>query len=211
MRITIGVVDDERLFMKGLSALIDTFPSCTTVLEAINGQDLQTQMEVAATRPEILLMDVNMPLLDGPGAVRLIRKNYPLVRMVALSLKDDDATIIRMIKEGCCAYLCKSIHPVELEKALVEVYTKGYYNADLSNLRARDLLAFEQRRVNLSDREIYFVSLSCSDLTYKQIAAKMGLSDRTIDGYRDSVFEKLGVSSRTGMVLEAIRKRLVAI
>lgn len=209
--ITIGVIDDERLFMDGLATLIDTFPFFKVVLRAVNGQDLLRQLERMATHPDILLIDVNMPQLDGPMAAQHIRTTYPLIRMAALSMKDDDGSVIRMIKAGCCAYLLKGITPDELEKALLEINAKGFYNADLSNLNHRRLIHYQQPEVALNEKEKIFVQLSCSDLTYKQIAAKMYLSERTIDGYRESVFYKLKVQSRVGMVLEAIKRQLVTL
>lgn len=211
MRITIGVVDDQRLFMNGLSALIDTFPSFAVILEALNGEDLLKQLERSATQPDILLVDVNMPLLDGPRTARQVRERYPLIRMAALSMKDDDATVIRMLKAGCCAYLLKDISPGELEQALLEIGEKGFYNADVSNLRARRLLKYQESEPGLTEKETQFVRLACSDLTYKQVAAEMYLSERTIDGYRESVFKKLHVESRVGMVLEAIKRQIVSL
>jgi DNA-binding NarL/FixJ family response regulator len=209
MRITVGVVDDQRLFLNGLSALINTFPSFEVSLEALNGQDCLRQLENMTNPPDILLLDVNMPMLDGPRTAQLVREGYPLIRMAALSMKDDDGTVIRMIKAGCCAYLLKDITPVDLELALLEIKEKGYYNADLSNLNARRLLQYKEP--NLSEKEKLFLQLACSDLTYKQIAAEMYLSERTIDGYRESVFGKLDVESRVGMVLEAIKRQLVSL
>jgi len=118
-----------------------------------------------------------------------------------------------MIKAGCCAYLLKDIHPDELDKALHEIYNKGYYNADAANINFRRLLQHQQREdeLHLSDKEKEFLKLSCSDATYKQIAATMHVSERTVDGYRESLFRKLSVQSRTGMALEAIRRNLVSL
>lgn len=209
MQITIGIVDDESLYTKGLSALIATFATFKVVVESVNGEDLLRRLDVSPDKPDILLIDVNMPRLDGLQVAQEVREKYPLIRMVALSLKDDDATIIRMIRAGCCAYLYKGIWPAELEKALLEVHNTGNYNADLSNLRARQLRQYEENQGNLTDKELHFIQLSCSDLTYKQIAVKMNLSARTIDGYRDSVFKKMNVESRVGMVLEALKRKLV--
>jgi DNA-binding NarL/FixJ family response regulator len=211
MSINIGVADDQQLFLKGLATLIETFPSFKVVLEALNGDELLKKLQTAVPQPDILLIDVNMPLLDGPRAADKIRQLYPHIRMAALSMKDDDATIINMIKAGCCAYLLKEIHPVELEKALLEIHTKEFYNADALNLTRRRALAMAQAEPLLTPKEMQFLQLACSDLTYKQIAGEMYLSERTIDGYRESVFEKLQVQSRVGMVLEAIRRQLVEI
>jgi DNA-binding NarL/FixJ family response regulator len=143
----------------------------------------------------------------------MLSKKYPLIKLVALSMKDDDITIISMLRAGCCAYLLKDIHPDELEKALEEIDEKGYYNADQANINFRRLiLAGKKEEANrLTEKEKIFLQYACSDLTYKQIASKMNLAERTIDGYRESIFEKLNVQSRVGMAMEAIRRKLVNI
>jgi DNA-binding NarL/FixJ family response regulator len=154
-----------------------------------------------------------MPVMDGPKTAAAISEKYPQIHLVALSMKDDDTTIINMIRAGCCAYLLKDIHPNELEKALNEIYKHGYYNADVSNINYRRLLkkTQEDEKLSITERELTFLKLACSDLTYKQIADKMNLAERTIDGYRESLFAKLKVQSRVGMVLEALRRDLVSL
>jgi DNA-binding NarL/FixJ family response regulator len=213
MKITIGIADDHTLFLKSLSTLINSFPSFQVVLEALNGEDLLSRLRTADPIPEILLLDVNMPVLNGIRTSARIAKDYPSIKRIALSMKSDDTTVIGMLRTGCCAYLLKDIHPDELEKALLEVKTRGYYNADPFNLNYRRLLqkAQEEKTPELSDREMEFIAHACSDLTYKEIAALMFLSERTIDGYRDSLFQKLNVKSRVGMALEAIRRNLVTV
>ncbi len=159
--------------------------------------------------PEIILIDVNMPVMDGVAVASWLSKEFPLIKPAALSQNDSDKAIISMIKAGCCAYFLKDTHPEELNKALDEIYNKGYYNAEVSNINFRRLLQFEKDALSISEKEKIFLQYSCSDMTYKQIAAQMNLSERTIDGYRESLFQKLNVQSRVGMALEAIRKELV--
>ncbi|MES2328293.1 MAG: response regulator transcription factor [Bacteroidota bacterium] len=211
--ITIGIVDDQRLFLKSLYTLINTFSSFNVILDALNADELVRKLDQCDNVPDILLVDVNMPVMEGPDVVKLVKKKYPALTMVALSMKDDDATIINMIRAGCSAYLVKDIHPDELEKALMEVYQKGYYNADAANLNYRRLISHANgdELVKLSDRERTFLQLSCSDLTYKQIASQMNLSIKTVDGYRGELFEKLNVQSRVGMALEAVRRGLAVL
>lgn len=213
MKITIGIADDHTLFLKSLSTLINSFPSFRVVLEALNGEDLLTKLRTANPIPDILLLDVNMPVLNGIRTSARISKEHPSIKTIALSMKSDDTTVIGMLRTGCCAYLLKDIHPDELEKALLEVQTRGYYNADDFNLSYRRLVqkAQEEKIPEISTREKEFLTHACSDLTYKEIAALMFLSERTIDGYRDALFQKLNVKSRVGMALEAIRRNLVAL
>jgi DNA-binding NarL/FixJ family response regulator len=212
MKVMIGIADDQQLFLKSLVTLINTFSQFTVVLDAMNGNELLKKLEQTEKKPSILLLDVNMPGMDGLHAAQEISQRYPEIKLVALSMKDDDTTIISMFKAGCCAYLVKDIHPDELEKALGEVSAKGFYNADAVNINFRRLLLHGQNQHNeikFSDREMTFLRFACTDLTYKQIASEMNLAERTIDGYREALFEKLRVQSRVGMAMEAIRKGLV--
>ena len=213
MNIKIGITDDHQLFLKSLSLLISSLKDFTIVVEAMNGKDLIEKLESKKIEPDIILLDVNMPVMDGVQTADYLRNHHPAIKTVALSMKDDDATIISMIRAGCCAYLLKDIHPDELDKALHEIHTKGYYNADAANINYRRLLQHQdkQNELHLSDKEKQFLQLACSDATYKQIASTMNVSERTVDGYRENLFRKLDVQSRTGMALEAIRRNLVTL
>jgi len=212
MEITIGLADDQQLFMQSLSLLVDSFPSFRVSVNALNGQLLLQQLAIMSSPPEIILLDVNMPVMDGIATARAIGQSYPLIKTVALSMKDDDTTIISMLKAGCCSYLLKDIHPTELEKALQEISTKGYYNADVYNVNHRRLMVTQKEAdPHITEKERIFLRLACSDRTYKQVAAEMHLSERTIDGYRESLFAKFNVQSRVGMAMEAIRRNLVTI
>lgn len=213
MTINIGIVDDHQLFLKSLSLLISGFKDFTIVVEALNGKDLLEKMQLKKVEPDILLVDVNMPVMNGIATAEYFTEHHPLVKMVALSMKDDDATIIAMLKAGACAYLLKDIHPDALEKALLEIYASGFYNADAANINYRRLLQHNLKEppLKLTDKEKQFLQLACSDQTYKQIAMEMHLSERTIDGYREALFQKLKVQSRVGMALEAIRRNIVSL
>jgi len=210
MKITIGIADDHTLFLKSLSALISSIPAFQVILEAGNGQELLSKLRPGNPVPDILLLDVNMPVLNGIRTSARLARDHASIKTIALSMKADDTTIIGMLKTGCCAYLLKDIHPDELEKALHEVYNRGYYNADPFNLgyRRRAQQANDEMP-DITAREKEFLTHACSDLTYKEIAALMFLSERTVDGYRDSLFQKFNVKSRVGMALEAIRRNLV--
>jgi DNA-binding NarL/FixJ family response regulator len=211
MNINIGIADDHQLFLKSLSLLISGFSGFQIVAEAMNGKEMLDKLGNLPAPPDIVLLDVNMPVMDGAKATEAVLKLYPTVKVVALSMKDNDATIIEMLKAGCCAYLLKDIHPTELEKALREIFTTGVYYNDASNVNYRRLLLQSEQKQTLTDREREFLSLACSDLTYKAIAVKMNVTERTVDGYREILFNKLNVQSRTGMVLEGLRRQLVTL
>ena len=211
MKLTVGIADDHQLFVKSLSLLINNFTNCNVIVEATNGKVLLEKLEQPKMHPELMLLDVCMPGMDGIQVAKIINEKYPAIKICALSSKDDDATIINMIKAGCCAYLLKDTHPEELEKALEEINVKGFYNGDAGNINYRRLIksATEVNEPLITDKEKIFLQLAGSDLTYKVIACRMNLSERTIDGYRESLFDKFKVQSRVGMVLEGIRRKII--
>ena len=210
MKITIGIADDQQLFLRSLSILINSQAGFEVVIEALNGEELLKSIQTLTTPPDIILIDVRMPVMDGPTVVSKITLAYPQIKTVALSMKEDDHSILTMLRAGCSAYLLKDVHPKELEKALLEVYETGYYNSDSFSTHYRRLLRAQGGgELKLTDREKAFLKLACSDFTYKEIASKMFLSEKTIDGYRESLFQKLNVKSRVGMALEAIKLELV--
>lgn len=207
MKTTIGLVDDHQLFLKSLCLMLESFGTYDVIIEALNGKDLQQKMEQHNKVPELMLIDVNMPVMDGIETTKWLSTAHPAMKLVALSMNDKDQAIIDMFKAGCCAYLLKDTHPSELEKALKEVALKGYYNADAGNINFRRLLHVStEKELVLTPREMQFLTFACSELTYKQIAAEMGLAERTIDGYRETLFQKFHVQSRVGLCLEALRK-----
>jgi DNA-binding NarL/FixJ family response regulator len=211
MKITIGIADDQQLFLRSLSNLINSFADFEVIIEALNGEELLKSIALLEALPDIILMDVKMPVMDGPTAVTELTATHPHIKTIALSMKEDDHSILSMLRAGCSAYLLKDVHPKELENALKEVYNTGYYNSDSFSTHYRRLLRNQGNDgLKLTDREKAFLKLACSDFTYKEIASKMFLSEKTIDGYRESLFQKLNVKSRVGMALEAIKLDLVA-
>jgi DNA-binding NarL/FixJ family response regulator len=209
MKTSVGIVDDHQLFLKSLGLMLKSFKVYDVVIEALNGKELQDKILTGGTIPSIMLLDVNMPVMNGIETAKWMHANYPKVKLVALSMNDNDTIIIEMIKAGCCAYMLKETHPDELEKALQEIQVKGFYNGDASNITFRRMLLSESEVVQMTENEKQFLQYACSDMTYREIAALMFLSERTIDGYRAALFKKLKVESRVGLAMEAIRKGLV--
>jgi DNA-binding NarL/FixJ family response regulator len=193
--------------------MLESFGDYQVAVEASNGKELQEKIAAMTEVPELFLIDVNMPVMNGVETVSWLSTACPASKIIALSMNDNDRTIIDMFRAGCSAYLLKDTHPSELEKALKEVLGKGYYNADAANINFRRLLQAQQdaSSLHITEKEKQFLQLACSDLTYKQIAAEMKVSERTVDGYRESLFAKLKVQSRVGLALEAIRRELVKI
>ncbi len=211
MKIKVGLVDDHQLFLKSLSLMLHTLPDFEVVVEALDGRDLQQKLAAKKDLPDLVLIDVNMPVMNGMETAAWLRKNHPAMRLVALTMNDKEEVVLGMFKAGCCTYLLKDVSPAVLEKALHEVYAKGYYNAGTVVFNPARLVMKTEDKVSVSPKEMLFLKLACSDLTYKQIAAEMGVTERTVDGYRESLFLKFGVQSRVGLCLEAIRKEFVGL
>jgi DNA-binding NarL/FixJ family response regulator len=214
--VNLAMVDDHKLFRKGLISLIELVSTKYHILfEADNGVDLQQKID-AKNLPYIILMDVSMPKMDGFASVEWLKEKYPSVKVLVVSMVEKEETIVKMLKLGVKGYLCKDVEPKELGEALEAVNNKGYYYTDfitgklvhsLQNGNAEKQKELEINPINNQEKQ--FLELACSELTYAEIADKMCLSPKTIDGYRNSLFEKLKVKSRVGLVLFAIKNRMV--
>ncbi len=215
--IRLALVDDHKLFRKGLISLLEVSNSDFSILfEADNGLDMQQKINTNDL-PDIVLMDVNMPGMDGFESVQWLSKNFPEVRVLVISMIEREESIVRMLRMGVRGYLCKDVEPKELGEALDAIMHKGYYYTDFITGKLVHNLRDTRDPVNgkhafnlstLSEREKNFITLSCTELTYNEIAAKMFLSPKTIDTYRHALFEKLKVKSRIGLVIFAIRNQL---
>ena len=155
---------------------------------------------------DIILMDINMPIMNGIETTKWLKENFPNVHVLALSVEDDEKTILEMIKSGAGGYLLKDVDKNILENALLTILETRIYYTKLVNEAI--LHSLNKEKEQLKDTEITFLKLICTELTYKEIADKMHLSPKTIDGYRDQLFVKLNVKNRIGLVLFAIKNKI---
>jgi len=210
--IKIAVVDDHHLFRSGLINLIQSFGSDYKVsMEASNGKEFISALESNAL-PDIVLMDFNMPVMDGFETSAFMQKKFPQVKVLVITMVEDEKTMIRMLKLGIKGYLSKDVEPEELKKALDITSTKGFYYTD--HITGKLISAMNETQdtsKSLTAREQQFLELACSEYTYKEIADQMGLSIKTVDGYRHDLFEKLEAKSRVGLVLYALKNNLVVL
>lgn len=209
--IKIVIVDDHVLFSQALRGLIDDFKDIKVIGQFKNGKELQDHCENCKELPDVILMDVQMPIVDGVEATKWMKKNYPEVKILALTTSDEEKVIIQMLRAGAKGYLLKDIHPSVLHKAIIETAEKGYYYTEQVTetlLHANEIETKKLDKVILKPREIELLGYAAQELTYKEIAAKMFLAPKTIDGYRERLFEKLDVKSRVGLVLYAIKEGL---
>lgn len=210
----IALADDHVLLRKGLAGLV-TDLGYSVVLESDNGQELIEKIKTGIV-PDLVLMDINMPVMDGYETTKWLASNKLDIRVLALSMYDDESAILKMLRSGARGYILKDSEPGELRSALEAVLNKGYYYSELVTGKLIHSIHqseddTDNKLQKLNDRELEFLKLACSELTYKEIAAQMHLSPRTIDGYRDSLFEKLEIKTRTGLAIYAIKNGLVKI
>ncbi|ELR73789.1 two component transcriptional regulator, LuxR family [Fulvivirga imtechensis AK7] len=206
---SVVIVDDHVLFAQALENLVNTFDHFKVLYHVKNGHELLEKLEDTESIPDIALMDINMPVMNGIETMQRINNSHPDIRVLALSMDDDEGTIIKMLRAGAKGYLLKDIHPDTFRTALNDVTQKGFYYSDrITNTVLSSLHKSEPPEIHLKEREIEFLKLVCTEKTYKEIAGDMFLSPKTIDGYRESLFEKLQVKSRIGLVIYAIKNDL---
>lgn len=215
--IRIALVDDHKLFRKGLIRLIElSSVHCEVVFEADDGLDMQAKLAASPVPPQIILMDISMKNLDGFGAVEWLSVHYSEVRVLVVSMVESEESVLRMIKLGVKGYLGKDVEPAEMGNALLAIHQKGFYYTDLITGKLVHSLQLNNTKgvgdtttITLNEREREFLELACSELTYHEIASRMFLSPKTIDGYRIALFEKFGVKTRVGLAIYAIRNKLI--
>jgi len=206
-KILIAIVDDHTLFRSGVAALMGEFAELTVVFEASNGQVLQ-QMLPNHPLPQVILMDINMPVMDGYATTKWLKEKYPEIKVLALSMFDDDKAVIGMIQCGAVGYVLKESKPKELLEAIKIIQATGkYINEMVSSKLMRSVMGKEEIP-GFTDKEVEFLKLCCSELTYKEIADMLCVSPRTVENYRESLFQKLSVRTRTGLVMYAMQSDL---
>lgn len=210
----VAIADDHSLLRGALAKLINTFDGYSVITEADNGKELRNQI-LQHVMPDIVLLDINMPEMDGFETTQWLHKNYPHIKVLALSMLSDEKTIIKMFRLGAKGYLLKNTDPSELKEALDSVMAKNVYLSEYVSGKLVSGLHHEvapaAKEIVLQEKEREFLRWVCSELSYKEIAEKMYLSPRTIDDYRQSLFNKLKVHSRVGLVMYAIKNGIAEV
>lgn len=213
-KITVAIADDHSLLRNALAKLINTFEGYSIIIEADNGKDLRNKI-LQHVVPDIVMLDVNMPEMDGFETTQWLHKTYPQVKVLALSMFSDEKTIIKMFRVGAKGYLLKNTDPDELKKALdslidKNVYLSEYVSGKLVSGLHQDMEG-QVKEIVLNEKEKEFLRWTCTELSYKDIAGQMFVSPRTVDDYRQSLFNKLKVHSRVGLVMYAIKNGIVEV
>lgn len=205
MNKTIIIVDDHKLFAQSLQILVNSFDGFEVIEVCKNGEELVNYFQAGNLMPDLILLDMRMPVMDGMQTMKWLKENHPNQKVLTLTVDQEDETIIKMLRLGCRGYLLKDIDPEEFQYALNAIDRTGYY----SNKTISDAQKTDERKLKydeLTQRELEFLNHACSELTYKAIAGEMNLSPKTVENYRESLFSKLHVKSRVGLVIFAIKE-----
>ena len=212
--IKVAMADDHVLLRHALAALIDQSDTSAVILQASTGRELCQNLK-AENLPDIVILDMNMPEMDGRETALWLQEHYPQIKVLMLTMYDSELALIRLLQAGVKGFMKKDIHPTELIKAIHSVMDNGYYYSIQTSSKLAGLFrepldkSLSLQKVMLSDEEVAFLKLVCTELTYKEIAHRMGLNPRSIDGIRDNLFNRLDVKSRVGLAMYTIRHGLV--
>ena len=213
-KIKLMIVDDHVLLRDALVPLINNFDECKVLGTASNGAELIKDLDFGV-KPDLIILDLNMPVMDGYATANWLKVNRPEIKILILTMFDSEVPLIRLLQTGVRGFLKKDIYPDDLKTAILTVAQDGYYycNSATGKLasffyrHADGQAAFEKGILN--EREIDFLKLASTDMTYKEIATNLNISARTIDGLRDGLFEKLDVKSRVGLAIYAVKNGIV--
>ena len=208
MKKTIVIVDDHLLIAKAIEGIISNFEDFEVIDVAENGKDMIDKFESDKKIPDIILLDISMPIMDGFETALWLKKNHPNIKVMALSMQGDDNSVIKMIKNGAKGYLLKNTHPKDLETALIKLSSDGFFYPDWASKIIFSNMADEksnEKKKKISEREKEFLTYTVTELSYKEIAEKMCCSPRTVESYRDQLCEKFDLKTRVGLAVFAIK------
>lgn len=207
----IAIVDDHALFAGSLEKLINSFPDFVTIFHLRNGKELRNKLAEGGVVPDIILIDINMPVMNGFETAEWLSRNYPDIKFLALTMEDDEMNVLKMLRLGAKGYLLKDIEPEDLKNALNEVMEMGYFHSEKVSEALLNALEHpeEDCLLGFKSHEIIFIQLASSEMTYKEIANVMNLSPKTIDGYRQDLFKRLKIKNRVGLVMFALKNNII--
>ena len=214
-KIKIILVDDEILFRKGISFLLEREKNLEIIFEASNGDELISYLKSNNNHPDIIMMDLKMPLINGIEATKIIRKDFPEIKIIALTSYDSKSFIANMIDVGAVSYLIKNATPQDLLTTINEVALKGFYYTDymmeiikgevLSNKKVKSSFDSE----SLTKREIEVLKLICFQKSTTEIAEQLFISPRTVEGHRNNLLLKTESRNIAGLVVYAVQNDII--
>jgi len=217
--IQLAIADDQRLFLKGMRFIIDTFENIDLVIEAYNGQDLIDKLKL--NTPDVVLLDLKMPVMDGIETTKYLKIHYPDLKIILLSMHNDERLITYMMEIGANGYLLKDEEPEQVKEAIESVMEKDFFfneyvsKALLKGVKGKNEptpATISMRAAdNLTKRELEVLQLICQECTTAEIASQLFISVRTVEGHRKNLLEKTGVRNMAGLVIYALKNKLVTI
>lgn len=212
-KIRIGMADDHTMFRRGIASILNETDRYLVVAEGSNGQELINEIAQLKVPPDVCLLDVNMPVMNGYDTLKALREQYKSMKFLVLTMLAHEYVIIKMLRLGANGYLLKEDDPNELKRAIDTVYLHEFYHTDLVNGHLISLVksGLDYTKIVLTEQETIFLKYACSEMTYKEIADLMKVGVRTVDSYRDSLFARLNVKSRTGLAIYALKLGLTTI
>ncbi|MFN5376954.1 MAG: response regulator [Chitinophagaceae bacterium] len=212
--IKVGIADDHKIFRKGVILSLRQYTNISFVFEAENGEELLKELET--TQPDVVLMDLRMPGKDGIETTKEVSKKYPDVKVLILTMFEDERFVSHLMENGANGYLLKNADPAEIKKAIMEVMARGYY---LNNFVNRVLLKKSANKTKaipslnseivMSDKEKEVVRLLCMEYTAAEIAQKMEISPRTVESIKDRLMERFGLKNTAGLVFFAVKNNMI--
>lgn len=213
-KIKIAIADDYKIYRDGLKVGLAADDRLEVIMEADNGEDLMKALENVT--PDVILMDLKMPIMDGMEATKAVRKKYPAMKVLVVTMYEDDKFIIHLMENGANGYLLKNAEPEEIKKSIYAVHENGYYFNDLVNKALLKKLVLKNnfkpsfnQNVELTEREQQVLKLICEEKTAAEIGKEIFLSPRSVEGIRQRLIEKIGVRNTAGLVMFAIKNGLV--
>jgi DNA-binding NarL/FixJ family response regulator len=212
--IKVAIADDHKIFRKGVILSLRHYNNIKFVLEAENGQELLNNL--AEAQPQVVLMDLRMPVKDGIETTRYISRHYPNISVIVLTMHEDEKFVAHLMENGANGYLLKSTDPVEIKKAITDVVLKGYY---LNNFVNRILIKKAQTKakgipsltneLDVTPKEKEVLRYICMEFTSQEIGEKMNISPRTVESIKDRLMERFGTRNTAGLVFFAVKNNLI--
>ncbi|WP_118952338.1 response regulator transcription factor [Taibaiella helva] len=210
-KILVAFADDHTTVRKTVAAFLTGLGGIEVVVQAANGKELIDAIEALETKPDVAILDINMPVMNGFETVQMLKERWEGIKILVLTTFMDELYVCKMIRYGANGYLSKDCDPEEIKRALVAIKEQGMYYSDFFVEKMAVVVKDKKKEPRITERELQFMKHCISDLTYFQIASLMKTTQKSVEGYRDSLFRKLGVNSRVGLAVFAIKSGLVTI
>lgn len=215
--INVAIADDQVLFRKGMVSIINAFKNIQVIIEAENGKDLLNTIEEAVIRPDVILLDLSMPELNGVETTKILQQKYSSIKIIILSIHSEERFVTHLMELGVNGYLFKNVEPIEVEKAIRAVVEKDFYFNETFLRAMQNRISGKKRRFLIQDdipstltqRELDVLDLICKQHTTQEIADKLFISVRTVDGHRNNLLEKTGMRNTAGLVVFSIKNNLL--